>query len=312
MNVAVTCGASPIMADVVGLLREIPFIDSIVLLDSEPIVFDHGCSTWRVPYGASSHYADIVKSICVSESIEFIYIGSDDEALSLAGTSWAPRITHVDDFERVALVLNKLALHSALGTEFVPPFVDGTSRSEVYKLADRVGSIIERPVVGRGSRGLRHLHAAPDAAVPDAILVQEAKVSPDSFYTEFLPGDKFSADCIFARGELLTCMIRNNGSAIKYRPPTMEARACVDSSVFNFSRRVGAALNLSGFHQIECGKTAEGDVRLIEINPRLDATLPITRCYTKNFYELLITGEAVGLMTPIRPLFKRFYCAQVK
>jgi hypothetical protein len=50
---------------------------------------------------------------------------------------------------------------------------------------------------------------------------------------------------------------------------------------------------------------------LIEINPRLDATLSITRCYKENFYELLLQRKSIGLMVPIRPLFKRFFQSQV-
>ena len=102
-------------------------------------------------------------------------------------------------------------------------------------------------------------------------------------------------------------MIRNNGTLIKYRPPTITAKTSEDNDVFEFAIKVGQKLNLNGFHQIECGKDNFGKVKLIEINPRLDATLPITKCYNHNFYELLLHNKSVGLMKPEKFFFHRYF-----
>ncbi len=299
------------MPDVVSLLREIPPIRSIVLLDAEPIMFDHGCETIKIPYGNQPSYADTLHSLCKQYEIDYIFIGSDEEAMALSKTSWASRISHIDTPEITSLVLNKYKLHSALGEDFVPFYSQCQSKEELIAMVERFGSVIERPISGRGSRGLRHLTAHKSQQYPAAISVAEASFCVDTFQTEFLKGDKYSADCIFDQGNLKTCMIRNNGPLVKYRPPTMTAIACVDHEVFLFAQRVGKKLGLSGFHQIECGKDEIGKVLLIEINPRLDATLSITRCYKENFYELLIQRASVGLMLPIKPFFKRFFQTQV-
>lgn len=312
MNVAVTCGASPIMADVVALIGELPQVESITLVDAEPIDFTHGCRTACVPYGRQPEYGEVMRSLCSREGISYIFVGSDEEAQALARTSWAGAISHLDTAERTALVCDKYRLHMMLGSDLVPAFENCTTSQQLQAMVERYGSVIERPVAGRGSKGLRHIVLDESDAFPNSVSVKCLTRAPGTFCTQFLTGDKFSADCIFGNGILLTCMIRNNGPAVKYRPPTMVARACADVGVFKFAGRVGETLGLNGFHQIECGKDDAGVVRLIEINPRLDATLPITRCYDKNFYGLLIDRAALGLMVPVRPLFRRFFLGQSK
>jgi len=312
VRVAVTCGASPIMADVVDLIGAVPQVESITLLDAEPIEFSHGCATVRVPYGGHPHYAEMMHAFCARESIGYLFVGSDEEARALADTSWAASISHLDTAERTALVLDKYRLHVTLGEGLVPAFEKCRTREQLTTMVKRFGSVIERPVAGRGSKGLRHVVLHGRTYGPHAVPLVDTTPGDDTFHTQYLSGDKYSADCIFEQGRLLTCMIRNNGPEVKYRPPTMAARACGDVDVFEFAGQVGSALGLTGFHQIECGKDHEGRVRLIEINPRLDATLPITRCYDQNFYALLVQRAAVGLMVPVRPLFRRFLLSQSK
>lgn len=115
MNVAVTCGASPIMADVVALIGELPQVESITLVDAEPIDFTHGCRTACVPYGRQPEYGEVMRSLCSREGISYIFVGSDEEAQALARTSWAGAISHLDTAERTALVCDKYRLHMMLG-----------------------------------------------------------------------------------------------------------------------------------------------------------------------------------------------------
>lgn len=312
MHVAITCGNSPIMADVVDLIRRVPGVSAISLLDTEIIEFNLGCRTFKVPKGNHVDYTSAVKSICDQNTIDFIFVCSDEEALALSATSWAKNISHLDSKDRIELVLNKLDLHSALSAELVPAFGVWSSKDELKSMVSRFGAVIERPTTGRGSRGLRYIVRNKLRGADRSACVEDVIPSQGVFHTQYLSGDKYSADCLFERGEVLTCMIRNNGKEIKYNPPTMAAVAVVDQDVFAFASRVGRELNLSGFHQIECGKDELGKVKLIEINPRLDATLPITRCYTENFYEVIISKKALGLMHPVQPTFRRFFQAAVR
>ncbi len=320
MNVLMTCGGSVIAADVVAQLRRIPSVRSVMLVDAQGIDFDHGCAVARVPLGGSPDYAEALHAVVERHDVGFMLVGSDEEALALSRCEWARRISHLDSFENTALVLDKLQLHATLKNRLdeptVPDFRLCATREVLAAMVGEHGSVVARPIRGRGSKGLWHIvsdegHPAFPQAVPLADYRMPA-VAEAVFYAAYLPGDKFSADCLFEGGALLACMIRNNGPSVKYRPPTMQAETTDDPDVHRFAERTGGALGLSGFHQIECGRDAEGAVRLIEVNPRLDATLPITQCYADNFYEILMQRRTVGLMRPRARLFRRFVTSYSK
>jgi hypothetical protein len=320
VNVLVTCGGSVIVTDVLAQLRRISEVAAVVLVDAQGIDFDHGCATARVPPGNSPDYAEALRAIVDRHDVGFIFVASDEESLALSRCEWARRISHLDTLENTSLVLDKYTLHATLQAGADPPVVPDfrlcRTRGELAAMLAEHGSVVARPVRGRGSKGLSHI--VPDDGpyeFPQAVPLAEYRMPSNgdaTFYAAYLPGDKYSADCLFDGGSLLACMMRNNGPAVKYRPPTMQAVTTDDQDVHAFADRTGRTLGLSGFHQIECGRAADGTVRLIEINPRLDATLPITQCYAENFYEILMHPRAVGLMRPRTRFFRRFFTSYSK
>lgn len=322
MNVIITCANSPIMNEVIALIGKISEVNEIVLVDSEEIVFPHGTKiSALVPRGSEKEYNSTIYSLVQKYNIQFIFVCSDEEALSLSSEQWARDISHLDNYLNIELVLNKFKLHEKLSqaienVKLVPEFAKLTGFNQLNEALEQYGSLIIRPIHGRGSRGLAHIVSNKLKKMYDlGIAIQDYMMpkDPDNyFFTAYLPGDKFSADCIFQNGEILSCMIRNNGKAIKYKPPTMIAETSLDNEVFTFAQKIGVNLNLDGFHQIECGKDANGKVKLIEINPRLDATLPITICYPYNFYELIMHKDKKGLMKPEKKIFKRFFMTNTK
>ena len=320
LTVLVTCGNSVIVADVLAQLSRVDGVGRVVLVDAQPIEFDHGCTVAQVPAGSREDYADALRAIVDSHDVGFILVGSDEESLALSRCEWARRISHLDSFENTSLVLDKYRLHDVLrqraSVAMVPDFRLCRSREDLAQMIDRHESVVVRPIHGRGSKGMSHVVADGrqqeyPQAIPLALYPMPA--DPDTvFYAAFLSGDKYSADCLFESGTLLSCMIRNNGPTVKYRPPTVQATTTDDPEVHAFAEQTGRLLRLSGFHQIECGRAGDGSVRLIEINPRLDATLPITQCYAENFYEILMHRRAVGLMRPHRRSFRRYYTSYSK
>jgi predicted ATP-grasp superfamily ATP-dependent carboligase len=310
------------MNEVIQLISEIPTVNEIILVDSEEILFNHGAKlSFRVPRGSDNDYSDIIYSIVKQQDIHFIFVCSDEEALSLSLNDWSRKISHLDSYDNISLVLDKFKLHTTLaqvegGAEMVPDFMKFTSVSQLEKAIEKHGSLILRPIHGRGSRGLVHLVSKElKQMYGQGVVLQDFTIPDDKenyFLTSYLTGDKFSADCVFDNGEILSCMIRNNGSLVKYKPPTMIAETSVDYDVYEFAQKVGKSLLLNGFHQIECGKDIYGKVKLIEINPRLDATLPITVCYADNFYQLILTREKKGLLQPVKKIFKRFFITNTK
>lgn len=320
MNVLITCANSSIMNEVISLIGRIEQVKEIVLVDSEEIIFSHGVKhIARVPRGDDIEYNSTIRNIVEQYDVQFIFVCSDEEALSLSSQEWARNISHIDNHKNISLVLNKYLLHQTLQqaeASLVPAFMKLGNMYELTEIIEKYGSLILRPIQGRGSRGLTHIvtkelkqNYGMGTCIQDFIIPSDAD---NYFLTSYLSGDKYSADCIFSKGKILSCMIRNNGSSVKYKPPTMIAETSTDENVYSFAKKVGSILGLDGFHQIECGKDFEGVVKLIEINPRLDATLPITVCYSENFYELIISRQDRGLLQPIKKIFKRFFISNTK
>lgn len=310
------------MNEVIALVGQIPGVTDIILVDSEEIFFSHGAKICvRVPRGGDKEYNDTIYSLVEKHDVQFIFVCSDEEALSLSSKDWARSISHLDGHDNITLVLDKFKLHHTLskaedGKEMVPAFMKLTSESQLNEAVKQFGSLILRPVHGRGSRGLAHLVSNKLKNIYGQGIVMQDFIMPNDadnyFLTAYLEGDKFSADCVFKNGKILSCMIRNNGSAVKYKPPTMLAETSLDNNVYVFAQKVGQILGLNGFHQIECGKDLDDKIKLIEINPRLDATLPITVCYKDNFYELILTQKEKGLLQPEKKIFKRFFITNTK
>lgn len=312
----ITCGDSPIMKDVVAQVKKISKVEFVMLVDSEEIKFDHGADlVARVPRGSHHDFLAVVANLVKEFRIDHIFVGSDEEALSLSYDNDIRIKAHIDTPLNIQKILNKSNLYESIENaspdlKLIPSFKILNDRKDLEDMLEEFGSAIIRPVMGRGSRGLIHIvddkltdNFELGVKISDYILPKSSK---KFFITEYLSGDKYSVDCIFKKGQLLTCMIRNNGPLVKYKPPTMIAKTSIDPDVHDFAIKVGSVLNLSGFHQIECAKNDEQHVKLIEINPRIDATLPITACYDENFYELIMSEAIKGLLVPKFSIFKRF------
>lgn len=311
MNILITCGSSPIMEDVVNLVKKVEGADLVAICDCKSIRVSNADLTIKVPHGSSNNYLKEMKRTVLKYTIDKILVCSDEEALTLSKDECIREKTHLDTYDNTRMILSKDRLHKyicdEIGEDFTPKFSTAETIEELSDFLKSNNQVIRRPCVGRGSRGLKLIDTNVVEEQEALVLQewQEKKRLGKCFYTSYLIGDKFSADCIFEDGTLRTCMIRNNGQQVKYKPPTMFAETSTDKDVYKFAGTIGKALCLRGFHQIECGKDEYDNVKLIEINPRLDATLPMTICYEKNIYSSILLGTTYGLMQPKSKYFSR-------
>lgn len=302
MRAMITCASSPIMYDVINLISKIDSIESVLLVDSEVVNLGFENEFIRVPNGDSEEYINVLTEIVKVKHVDFIFVSSDEEAFAISRDKNLWGLTHLDTHKNIALTQDKLKLHESLDISLVPDFVGWQDMDALSDFLNNHDSIIQRPIHGRGSRGLKYI-------IGSKLKNKKVKIPQGVFLTEFLPGDKYSIDCLFEQGVLYSAMIRNNGKSIKYKSPTMFAQTSVDKDVYDFAVTVGDSLKLSGFHQIECGRSEDNKVKLIEINARLDATLPITMAYKENFYEIILKKEKLGLLRPNKKIFKRYFKA---
>lgn len=305
MNILITCAGSLIIDEVTLLLRSIKSIKKIFLVDSQPNI---NKKIKKVPDGKNSNYAKVIKKIVFRNKIDYILVYSDEEAESLSRHKWARSKSHLDSFKNTKLINNKFLLYEKIKKINQKLLPDYSLASKKF-LLKKYNELILRPKSSRGSKNVfkivkKNKFTSQEIGYNIFNKLQKLKVFEKYFLSEYLNGEKYSLDGIFKNGQMLTYMIRSNGKQVKFETPTKFAKIINSKKIVNFSLEIASILNLNGFHQIECG-FQNGNLKLIEINPRLDATLPITICYTTNFFEHLIQGVKKNALKPKYKYYQR-------
>ena len=103
---------------------------------------------------------------------------------------------------------------------------------------------------------------------------------------DYLPGRKYSTDVLVRDGQMHAVVIRNK--IFPVGSPTQVADIVFDGDLIDYALSIMKVFKFNYFVQFEMGRDEEGKAKLIEINPRLDATLPICMGIGINFYHEII------------------------
>ena len=322
-NVMLTCANGQVGPSVLELIKGHPdFSYRVVGVASGDkrmgVGFSYCDAFYEVPMGCDDDYWNCIKTIVSTEDVGLIFVGSDEEALTLT--------EHTSELDEMGCKVmcsshfvcreasDKLTMIKKLEQNGVPVGRYSGLRNvrELSQLAAQWGypecDLVIKPRFGRGSKGLRIIHEDIDAydtffkgtkgyAKLDEIVHLFEKYPEriaDYILMEYLPGDKYSSDMLVRHGETVCSVIRCNGSAPKVSPPTQLADIVYEEDVAKYSEDVARALGADCFIQVETGRDKNGDVKIIETNIRLDATLPITTGVNVNFYHELITYAMTG------------------
>lgn len=318
MNILVTCVASKVIPEIITLIRAgIGKTDRIIGVDSiikENAVGSIFCdSFYQVPNGSDSGYIEEIKSIVASEKIGLIFPGSDDEALTLSKykseleTYYYCKVA-CSNFDTTSLLTNKYLLLNFLKSKelFTGLYTEFTEVDQLISFASMVGypekQFIIKPKIGRGSKGFKLVGASKDErehffsnsnyiSTLDELcefFIKHPDMMQDFLLMEYFSGEKFSSDILIKNGQVKCIVTRSNGYHPKTNPPTQQADIVFNELVDTYVRKILSFLELDYFLQIETGINENGKLGLIEINPRLDATLPITIGVGVNFYVEMI------------------------
>lgn len=325
INVMMTCVNSQVAPSIIKLIRNHPEYDiEVIGCDASPvaqILGRHFCDhVYSIPQGSAPNYIPQVMELVTKHKIQLIFPGSDEECLPLSqhrnelqqhggevACSSYDVIKMVSNKYQIMTQLKEAGIHSA--EVYIPQTLN-----ELESIAKLLGypekQIVIKPQVGRGSRGFRIIDANYDKyeafcgrgvaniTLEDLknIFKNHEKKIADYLIMELYPGDKYSADILVSHGEIISMVIRNNGPVVKINPPTQNAGIVFDEDVRDYAKRVVKLMKFDYFIQVEIGRDIQGNLGLIEINPRLDATLPITTGLGLNFVHEMITYAITGQM----------------
>lgn len=321
VNVILTSAGSQVAPGLIGMMRQSRRYRLRVIGtdagDSGMLVGLKFCDAfYKVPYGVDRRYISAMKKICKKEKVSVIFPASDEEALVLAGKSYLFSDINTSIACAAAPVikqsLDKLELMSALR-------MNGISVGEFYGL-DRVGDIskyakrlgypsnnvVLKPRTARGARGLRILTSSFDAY--DAFYKNDSCFSSlkeierifsrnpceiEKFLMmEYFHDAGYSVDILAERGRPVASVCRKKLYPIG--SPTQVADMICDKDVIAYAEKVISFMGFDFFAQVEVGLNKLRQPCLVEINPRIDATLPIVEGRGLNYFEEMIHYALTG------------------
>lgn len=251
-----------------------------------------------VPAAKDERYVDVLLDICKKEKVDVL--------LPFMSAELIPLLDRLQDFENlgvkvsvsdrksVEIANNKLRFYEFLKEQglAVPKFHAVKHADELKEACEAVGypenAVCVKATELSGSRGIRIIDASKSRY--DILFGQK----PNSFYTTFeelqdtlreyptmpemmamecLPGEEGSVDLLADNGTILYMAYRESNVNLASIP--QEATLTYNDEAYQIAREVIAALGLSGNADLDFKYDRNGHPVLMEINPRIAATMQI-------------------------------------
>jgi len=155
-----------------------------------------------------------------------------------------------------------------------------------YDAGDPRYPLIAKPVHGSASKGISVLHDAAD---------MRALANPGNYVIEeyIVGGREFTVDCYVSREGRLLCV--SPRERLEVVGGEVSRTCTVDRpDIVELSTRAIRGLGLTGAVTIQWIQGADGDLRLMEINPRLGGGAVCTVCAGVDIPEMILS-DALGL-----------------
>lgn len=253
---------------------------------------------YKVPSAQSPDYVDVLLDICKKEKVDVL--------LPFMSAELIPLIDRKDDFERIGTKVSvsnrksvEITTNKYLFYEFlrqkklpVPRFARITKADELISACEKCGypnnAVCVKATELSGSRGIRIVR--PDISRFDILFNEK----PNSFYTtmedllstlkeketmpemmamEYLPGMEGSVDLIADHGDIIYMAYRESTVNLHSIPQAGELKDNQES--YEIAKKVIKALELTGNADLDFKNDKEGHPVLMEINPRIAATMRI-------------------------------------
>jgi len=271
---------------------------------------------YSVPMGKSPDYISTMLEIAEREGVDALLPGSDEEAFALSGALEAFRekgtVVIASPRACMELITNKLAVYRALEAVDipVPEYSVATSGQEVLSHLEAYGfperSVIVKPATGRGGRGL-HVFCGQDSP-PDWLgdglrekRLLDAKPTADSLQSlvdgEVLVMPRmhapvYDADVLANHGNVTAIVVRRRTNPTGI--PFQGNRIIVEKNAISYCSRIAAAVGLSALHDMDLMTNDDGELRLLEVNPRPSGSLVASLAAGVSLIDAAL-GQALGI-----------------
>ncbi len=251
---------------------------------------------YQVPPARDEGYIDAILKICDREKIDIVMPLVTRELVKYAQSRqlFAERdiVLSVDDVDALKIINNKASLlvkMRELGME-TPAFKVVSTADEmeaaIYELGYPYSAVCVKGAEGNGSRGVRIID--PEKSLYDLFfnekpnsmyisfdelmrILREKASIPQMLAMEYLPGQEYGVDALCDHGRILYIAGRYN-----YAVSSSIPQGCIlenREEPFAIAGEIIEKLSISGNINFDFSYDKNGRPRLIEINPRLSATI---------------------------------------
>lgn len=267
-------------------------------IEEDPTILQMVDVFYKVPRAIDSDYVNYLLDICRKEKVDVV--------LPFMSTDLLPLIDKKHEFEKegikvsvsdrrsVELTINKLKFYYFLKEHglLVPRFAPVHKASELQSACEMCGypsnGVCVKATELSGSRGIRIIR--PDISRFDILFNEK----PNSFYTsmeellstleereempemmvmEYLPGLEGSVDLLAEKGNILYMAYRETNVNLASIPQS--ATLMDNKEAYEVAEKVISLLELDGNADLDFKNDAYGHPVLMEINPRIAATMKI-------------------------------------
>jgi carbamoyl-phosphate synthase large subunit len=251
-----------------------------------------------VPPASEPDYIDALLEVCKEEKVDVLIPGISQELPRLQKRraefeSIGTKVS-VSEGEGLLIANDKIKLYRYMSDKgFHTPEFRIISKIDDFETACKEIGYPKRPICvkikdGSGSRGIRLIDPNKSrfdiftGEKPNSFyttyedmlsILKEATIFPDLMIMELLPGMEYSVDLLADHGHVLY-MVGRESNIINASIP-QEATLAYNEEAYSIAEAIVESLNLDGNVDLDFKFDADNHPQLMEINPRLAATLSV-------------------------------------
>jgi hypothetical protein len=218
-----------------------------------------------IPFYSEPGFFDAL-NFCIQENhIDYIYPAYDDIQLFLTENQDKINAGIVtSDLLTVQICRSKSKTYDFFqGEWFIPKSYTNPADVSEYP-------VFVKPNVGQGSQGARKIDTEEE-------LRFAIKENPDLVICEYLPMEEYTIDCFTDRHGALRVVRMRNRLRIRNGISVASARIPIEEDVQAMAELINGRLKFTGAWFFQVKRNMKGQLRLLEIAPRIAGTMGLTR-----------------------------------
>ena len=266
---------------------------------------------YQVPKAKDPSYCDIVLDICEKEKVDIIMPTMSAELIPLLDNidrfNEKGIIVSISNRKSIEITNNKLYFYQFMKDNGLPmvdfyPVSTVEEVKEAFKKLDYPNkAVCVKALESSGSRGIRIIDPSKSRfdilfnEKPNSFyisyeelieILSEKETMPKMVAMEALPGEEFSVDLVADKGKVLYMCARQSNTIIASIPQT--ATLFEEKKAYKICEDVVRLLNIDGNADFDFRYDRNGNPTLMEVNPRIAATMAIFKAGGMNLPYLRI------------------------